>query len=176
MQPNAAHLALAQLERAWPGGVLVVTQNVDDLHERAGSRNLLHLHGELMRALCLACGASSPWADSLDADSICPRCAAGGRLRPDIVWFGEMPYRMDEVEAALGHCHLFVSIGTSGQVYPAAGFVASVRAAGDARTIELNVERSAVGAAFAEHRPGPAGETVPRLVDESADAGLLDSG
>ena len=154
-----------------------MTQNVDDLHERAGSRNLLHLHGELMRALCLACGASSPWADGLDADSVCPRCAAGGRLRPDIVWFGEMPYRMDEVDAALERCHLFVSIGTSGQVYPAAGFVAAVRAAGNARTIELNVERSAVGAAFAEHRPGPAGETVPRLVDELlADVGLLDSG
>lgn len=179
LRPNAAHLALARLERAWPGEVLVITQNVDDLHERAGSQNLIHLHGELMRALCLGCEASSPWAGDLSAGSICPRCGASGRLRPDIVWFGELPYRMDEVDRALARCSLFLSIGTSGQVYPAAGFAAAVRAAGDARTIELNVERSAVGAAFGEHLTGPAGETVPRLVEvllaEAGRSGPLDS-
>lgn len=175
VQPNAAHLALARLERHRPGEVLVVTQNVDDLHERAGSRNLIHLHGELMRALCLACRASSSWAEELGAGCVCPACGVAGWLRPDIVWFGEMPYRMDEVERALARCALFISIGTSGQVYPAAGFAAVVRAAGDARTIELNVERSAVGAAFAEHFPGPAGETVPHLVEMLlAEPGRLD--
>ena len=154
-----------------------MTQNVDDLHERAGSRNLLHLHGELMRALCLACGASSPWADSLDSDSVCPGCAAGGRLRPDIVWFGEMPYRMDEVDEALERCHLFVSIGTSGQVYPAAGFVASVRAAGNARTIELNSSARRWAQPSVNTGRGRPARRCRRLVDELlADVGLLDSG
>lgn len=166
VQPNAAHLALARLERAWPGPVLIVTQNVDDLHERAGSRQLIHMHGELLRVRCGGCGNSAAWVEDLGAASCCPGCARVGRLRPDIVWFGEMPYRMDEIYAALERCALFIAIGTSGQVYPAAGFVAAVRAAGDARTIEINLEGSAVSGAFAEHRHGPAGMLVPALVDE----------
>jgi NAD-dependent deacetylase len=166
VEPNAAHLALARLERAWPGEVLVVTQNVDDLHERAGSRNLIHMHGELMRALCLDCRGSSPWREDLGERSACPRCRAPGRLRPDIVWFGEMPYRMDEIYQALARCDLFLSVGTSGQVYPAAGFVEVVRDSGDARTVEINLEPSAVATGFAEHRTGPAGALVPAFVEE----------
>jgi NAD-dependent deacetylase len=166
IQPNAAHRALARLEREWPGEVLLVTQNVDDLHERAGSRNLIHMHGELMKALCLACHGSNPWTEDLGTGSACPSCGRAGRLRPDIVWFGEMPYRMDDIFDALMRCDLFLSVGTSGQVYPAAGFVEVVRDNGDARTIEINLEPSAVSTGFAEHRRGPAGELVPALVEE----------
>ncbi len=164
--PNAAHRALAELERRWPGSFLLVTQNVDDLHDRAGSRRLIHLHGELTRALCRDCGRSAAWADDLGAHSVCPHCGVAGRLRPDIVWFGELPYRMDEVYAALERCAVFVAIGTSGLVYPAAGFVEAARAAGAVRTIELNLEPSAVSSAFAERRHGPAAELVPALVRE----------
>lgn len=166
IRPNAAHLALARLEREWPGEVLVVTQNIDDLHERAGTRRLIHMHGELMRASCLACRASSPWPDDLTPASACPSCGREGRLRPDVVWFGEEPYRMGEILDALAACALFVAIGTSGLVYPAAGFVELVRDVGDARTIEINLEPSAVGSRFAERRTGPAGELVPALVEE----------
>lgn len=166
VRPNAAHAALARLEAGLPpGDLLVVTQNVDDLHERAGTGNLIHMHGELLRALCVACGRSAPWRDDLGPGPACPACGVRGRLRPDIVWFGEMPYRMDEIEAALAGCRLFVAVGTSGQVYPAAGFVRAARAAG-ARTVELNLEPSAAGALFDEGRHGPAGETVPALVEE----------
>lgn len=164
--PNRAHLALSELERRWPGEFLLVTQNVDDLHERAGSRRLVHLHGELMRALCRACGTSAAWDRDMGEESICQHCAVAGRLRPDIVWFGEMPYRMDEVYAALERCGTFVSVGTSGLVYPAAGFVAAARAAGAARTIEINLEPSAVSSAFTERRHGRAADLVPALVAE----------
>jgi NAD-dependent deacetylase len=165
--PNAAHLALAKLEAALPAGrMLLVTQNVDDLHERAGQKRLVHLHGEIMRARCLACGTSSAWCDDLGPSAGCPACATAGRLRPDIVWFGEMPFGMDEIEAALGGCDLFASIGTSGQVYPAAGFVEAVRARPGTTTIELNLEPSAASTLFHHHRPGPASVTVPAWVDE----------
>lgn len=166
VRPNAAHLALAELERALPGQVVLVTQNVDNLHERAGSRSVIHMHGELTRALCLGCRGSSAWEEDLGEESGCPHCKAMGRLRPDIVWFGEMPYRMDEIERALAGCSLFVAIGTSGQVYPAAGFVEMVRSMGEARTIEVNLERSAVSPRFHETRLGMAGQLVPRLVAE----------
>ncbi len=164
--PNPAHLALAELERRWAGGFVLVTQNVDDLHERAGSRRLIHLHGELARASCRGCARSSLWTGDLGAGSVCSLCGVVGRLRPDIVWFGELPYRMDEVYAALERCGIFVAIGTSGLVYPAAGFVEAARAAGAARTIELNLEPSAMSPAFAERRIGPAAELVPALVAE----------
>ncbi|MEK0082328.1 NAD-dependent deacylase [Benzoatithermus flavus] len=166
VRPNAAHRALARLEREWPGEVLVVTQNVDDLHERAGTRNLIHMHGELLRALCLACNDSMPWSEDLSPEAVCPSCGGKGGLRPDIVWFGEMPYRMDEIYDALTRCALFLSIGTSGQVYPAAGFVEVVRESGEAPTIEINLEPSATRSRFSEHRSGAAGELVPALVDE----------
>lgn len=166
VRPNAAHRALARLEQEWPGEVLVVTQNVDDLHERAGTKNLIHMHGELLRALCLVCSSSVPWTEDLSPEAVCPSCGREGGLRPDIVWFGEMPYRMDEIYAALARCALFLSIGTSGQVYPAAGFVEVVRESGEAPTIEINLEPSAVRSRFVEHRSGPAGELVPALVEE----------
>ena len=164
--PNPAHLALAELERRWPGEFLLVTQNVDDLHERAGSRRLVHLHGELMRALCTACGGSAGWEQDLSESSVCQGCGVAGRLRPDIVWFGEMPYRMEDVYGALERCGSFVAIGTSGLVYPAAGFVEAARAAGCMRTIEINLDPSAVTSAFVERRHGRAAELVPALVAE----------
>ncbi len=161
--PNAAHAALARLEAAWKGAFLLVTQNVDDLHDRAGSRKLLHMHGELLKARCLACRQVLPWPGDLDADHRCPVCAHG-RLRPHIVWFGERPLEMDRIYAALERCSLFVAIGTSGHVYPAAGFVEAVPPA--CRTVELNLEPSRVVDAFQEHRTGRATELVPAFVDE----------
>ena len=165
IRPNAAHEALARLERDWPGEVLLVTQNVDDLHDRAGSRRLVHMHGELLRALCQACGMSADWRLDLGPGSVCPGCGVAGRLRPDIVWFGEMTYRTDEIYQALAGCVLFVAVGTSGQVYPAAGFVREALAAG-ACTVELNLEPSAVSGAFDERRYGLASGLVPAFVDE----------
>jgi NAD-dependent deacetylase len=162
--PNAAHMALAELDAGWPGELLLVTQNVDDLHERGGSRRLLHMHGELKRALCTACGVAPPWPGPLSDAPPCPGCGVP-RLRPDIVWFGEMPYHMQQIEAAIAACDLFVSIGTSGAVYPAAGFVGLARAAG-ATTLELNLEPSAGTPMFDEARHGPAGVLVPAFVEE----------
>ena len=161
--PNAAHRALARLDREWPGDVLIVTQNVDDLHERAGAKRMLHMHGKLLSALCAACGARRSWSDDLPPGSVCAACDAPS-LRPDIVFFGEMPYRMERIEAALARADLFVSIGTSGAVYPAAGFVQIARQYG-AQTLELNLERSAGSASFDETRLGPAGELVPDWVE-----------
>ena len=163
-EPNAAHLALARLDRAWPGGLLIVTQNVDDLHERAGARRVLHMHGEHLNARCTHCDLRSRWREPLIDRPACPACGARS-LRPDVVWFGEMPYRMDEIYAALRAADLFVSIGTSGAVYPAAGFVRDARELG-ARTLELNLERSEGSAWFDESRLGPAGELVPAWVAE----------
>ena len=166
IQPNAAHRALAALEGRWPDPVLVVTQNIDDLHERAGSRAVIHMHGELLKARCTACAVTQPWRADLAGGHRCPGCGASDRLRPHVVWFGEMPLELDRIYGALETCALFVAIGTSGQVHPAAGFVEAVRAAGRAHTIELNLEPSAVSARFAEHRQGPAAALVPALVDE----------
>jgi NAD-dependent deacetylase len=163
VQPNAAHLALARLEREWPGELLLVTQNVDDLHDRAGSQKLLHMHGDLLKARCLACGAVHAWPGDLDHDSRCPDCGRGS-VRPHIVWFGELPLGMDRIYRALDRCDLFLAIGTSGHVYPAAGFVAAVGPR--ARTVELNLEPSLVASAFSEARTGKATELVPAFVDE----------
>jgi NAD-dependent deacetylase len=161
--PNAAHAALARLERAWPGEVLLVTQNVDDLHERAGSQGVLHMHGALRSALCAACGERLRWDGPLPPESICPVCACPA-LRPDIVFFGEIPYEMDRIEQALSRASLFVSIGTSGAVYPAAGFVRMARACG-AGTLELNLEPTAGSGWFDECRHGPASQLIPAWVD-----------
>lgn len=163
VEPNAAHLALARLDAAWPSELLLVTQNVDDLHERGGSKRLIHMHGELKRAWCRACDARHDWTAGLGDGPACPACGVRARMRPDIVWFGEMPYEMDAIEAAIARCDLFVSIGTSGVVYPAAGFVAWASAAG-ARTLEINLEPS--GGGFDAVRAGRAGELVPLWVDE----------
>jgi NAD-dependent deacetylase len=163
--PNAAHDAIARLDAAWHGDLLIVTQNVDDLHERAGATRLLHMHGQLKSAWCLACDARMPWAADLGSGPACPECGAAGTLRPDIVWFGEMPYDMDRIDRALSRADLFVSIGTSGAVYPAAGFVQTAKYHG-ADTLELNLEPSAGSWLFDETRLGPAGELVPAWVDE----------
>ena len=163
-RPNPAHAALARLDAAWPGELLIVTQNIDDLHERAGARRVLHMHGEGLSAWCTACDARLRWTGTLLDDPPCPSCGARA-LRPDIVWFGEMPYRMDEIFAALREADLFVSIGTSGAVYPAAGFVRQARECG-ARTLELNLERSQGSTWFHESRLGPASAVVPEWVEE----------
>ncbi|MEM6492675.1 MAG: NAD-dependent deacylase, partial [Pseudomonadota bacterium] len=139
VQPNAAHDALARLDAAWSGDLLVVTQNIDDLHERAGAKRLLHMHGELLKSRCGACAQIAVAPGDLDDASPCSACGALGRLRPHVVWFGEMPFGMDAIAETIEGCDLFVSIGTSGAVYPAAGFAAAARASG-ARTLELNLE------------------------------------
>ena len=157
-QPNPAHLALAKLDAEWakrPGhDLLIVTQNVDDLHERAGARRVLHMHGEHLNAWCTACDTRSRWTGALIDRPGCPACGEAA-LRPDVVWFGEMPYQMDTIYAALRDAHLFVSIGTSGAVYPAAGFVRDARSLG-AATLELNLERSQGSGWFDETRLGSA--------------------
>ena len=163
--PNAAHEALARLDAEWPGELLLVTQNVDDLHERAGAVRLAHMHGEHLKAWCTACDVRSDWLGGLSERPACPACGIAGQLRPDIVWFGEMPYRMDEIYRALNRADLFVSIGTSGAVYPAAGFVREARAAG-AATLELNMEPSQGTHWFGEARHGPASLLVPAWVDD----------
>lgn len=162
--PNSAHRALARLEDAIGSDLLVVTQNVDDLHERAGTRNLVHMHGELRRALCTWCGARPAWEGELIHRPPCPEC--GERmLRPDVVWFGEMPYELDRIEQAVVACDVFVSIGTSGAVYPAAGYSALASAFG-ARTVELNLEASDALVPFDDARVGRATELVPAWVEE----------
>ena len=163
--PNAAHAALARLERQHAGRVLIITQNVDDLHERAGSRHVLHMHGELKKARCGDCHTVFDWGVDMDVDTVCPACGRAGFMRPHVVWFGEMPFHMNRIAAELAACDLFVSIGTSGNVYPAAGFVADVRAQGRARTVELNLEPSDRADDFAEHLHGPATQVVPAFVD-----------
>lgn len=172
-QPNAAHHALARLDREWAReqgrDLLIVTQNVDDLHQRGGAQRVLHMHGQHLTAWCSACDVRSPWTGPLAQRPPCPACGAAA-LRPDIVWFGEMPYRMDEIYAALRKADLFVSIGTSGAVYPAAGFVRAARELG-IRTLELNLERSQGSEWFHETRLGPATQVVPAWVDEMLGGG-----
>ena len=165
VEPNAAHRALAQLEAGWNGGFLLVTQNVDGLHERAGSRNVIHMHGELDSGWCLACDRRFGWSGPMGEGARCPSCEVQGKVRPDIVWFGEMPYEMDRIEAALRDCDLFVSIGTSGAVYPAAGFVQTAKYVG-ARTLEINLEPSLGSLYFDERRFSPASVEVPKWVGE----------
>lgn len=165
LAPNAAHEALARLERALPGRFLLITQNVDNLHERAGSEAIIHMHGELLKARCCHCGQVSEVTSDLDQHSLCAACNQRGSLRPHIVWFGEVPLHMDDIYEALSHCTLFASIGTSGNVYPAAGFVEAANAAG-AHTIELNLEASRVRTAFRQHREGLASQLVPAWVEQ----------
>ena len=161
--PNPAHMALARLEREFCGDLLLVTQNVDDLHERGGSARVLHMHGALKSALCTSCETRSTWLGTMADRPPCPVCRAP-TLRPDVVWFGEMPYQMGRIYQALEACDLFVSIGTSGAVYPAAGFVQEARSSG-ARTLELNLEPSEGSRLFDESRHGPASLLVPQWVD-----------
>jgi NAD-dependent deacetylase len=165
VEPNAAHKALARLDAEWPGELLLVTQNVDDLHERAGSKRLLHMHGELTSGWCLACNERFGWQGPMGKGAACLQCKAAGQMRPDIVWFGEMPYGMDRIDEALRCADVFVSIGTSGAVYPAAGFVQTARYCG-ARTLEMNLDPSLGSSFFDESRIGAAGTLVPEWVDE----------
>jgi NAD-dependent deacetylase len=164
VRPNPAHEALARLEAAYGDELLLVTQNVDDLHERAGSERVLHMHGRLRAAWCTLCDARHDWDGPLGHRPPCPGCGGSG-LRPDVVWFGEIPYDMDEIHEALFDCDLFCSIGTSGQVYPAAGFV-QYALARRAETIELNLAASDASTDFHRSRRGPASELVPAWVEE----------
>ena len=161
--PNAAHEALANFEAVRPGEVMIATQNIDDLHERAGSRAVVHMHGELLKARCIACGKVTVWYDDLTGNEGCPICAIEGQLRPHVVWFGEMPLRLDAIYQVLAKCKVFVSIGTSGSVEPAASFVEEARRAG-AHTVELNLEPSQSANLFVERIYGPASQIVPELV------------
>lgn len=165
IQANAAHRALARLEQEFSGEFLLVTQNIDDLHERAGSKNLIHMHGELLKMRCSFSEQVFDIRGDLSTDMLCPCCGQAGRLRPHIVWFGEMPLKMDTIYRALAGCDLFLSIGTSGHVYPAAGFVEQARQAG-ARTVEINLEPSLVESSFDAHLYGKAGEVLPGFVED----------
>ena len=167
-RPNPAHFALARLEAELTergGNLTLVTQNIDDLHERAGSRCVWHMHGELLKARCQTCEGVAEWPDDLGLDDECPDCRQVGRLRPHVVWFGEMPLYMEEIYRALRRADLFVAIGTSGAVYPAAGFVAEARSLG-IRTCEINLEAADNSELFDESRYGPASRTAPAWVDE----------
>ncbi len=166
VEPHAAHHALARLERDLDGQVTIVTQNVDNLHERGGSQNIIHMHGELAKVRCLSCYQIFDWLEDCDQQTPCPLCSRAPALRPHIVWFGEMPFEMDRIERLLYECDLFISVGTSGNVYPAAGFVSAVRSRAVAHTIEVNLEPSEGASFFAEKRHGLAGDLVPLLVDE----------
>ncbi|TDR16323.1 Sir2 family NAD+-dependent deacetylase [Marinicella litoralis] len=161
--PNTAHMALAKVENR-SESFLLVTQNVDDLHHRAGSENLLHMHGELLKKRCVQCHEISSQQSDLTLESICGHCERVGTLRPHIVWFGEMPLYMDEIMLALMQCDLFVSIGTSGTVYPAAGFVEIANQSG-AHTVELNLEPSDQNSQFQQSIHGPASQVVPKFFE-----------
>ncbi|MEH6627379.1 MAG: Sir2 family NAD+-dependent deacetylase [Motiliproteus sp.] len=163
-QPNPAHQALAELEAMFSGQCLLVTQNIDDLHERAGSKNLIHMHGELLKARCINTEQVFAIEQDMDPSTPCPCCHQAGSLRPDIVWFGEMPMQMERIYQHLENCDLFISIGTSGAVYPAAGFVQAAEICG-AHTVELNLEPSKTQSTFSEQHYGPASEVVPSFVD-----------
>ena len=164
VEANAAHRAIARLQREHKGPVTLVTQNVDALHEKGGSPSVIHMHGRLAGALCAACDHRWEAPEEMLPGHPCPACGAPA-ARPDVVWFGEMPYHMDEIIEALSTCTLFAAIGTSGNVYPAAGFVQEAYRAG-AHTVEINLEPSAVVSDFAETRFGPATQTVPAWVAE----------
>lgn len=167
IKPNAAHFALARLQ-AVHRAVSIVTQNIDALHEAAGSTSVIHMHGELLKALCAHCAERVAWQDELSIATPCPNCARTEGMRPDVVWFGEMPYDMDRIAGLIEGCDLFISIGTSGHVYPAAGFVAEARAHG-AHTVELNLEPSEGASLFHEAIYGPATKIVPAYVERLLD-------
>ncbi|CAN5612263.1 NAD-dependent protein deacylase [soil metagenome] len=171
VEPNPAHLALGRLEEALGDDLFLVTQNIDDLHERGGSTRVTHMHGELRSALCRGCRQRTPWLEDLSDFPPCPRCGVA-ELRPDVVWFGEIPYDMELIQSELQRADLFVSIGTSGAVYPAAGFV-QYAAVHRARTLELNLVPSEGTSFFHESRNGPASVLVPAWVDEILAATML---
>ncbi len=159
--PNAAHRAIARLQQERADDVTLITQNVDNLHERAGSPQALHMHGELLKARCLACQEEISWREDIGPDSCCSLCGTAGRLRTAVVWFNERPRHLAEIAEALGRCRLFVAIGTSGSVYPAAGFIEQIKG----HSVELNLAPSAIASRFAERIYGPASRTVPRFIE-----------
>lgn len=165
VHPNPAHFALAELEKHQDIELLVITQNIDDLHERAGSKNVLHMHGELLKARCPISNQTTVWKEDLGSDVLCTCCQFPTRLRPHVVWFGEMPIGLDRIYHQLNHCDIFMAIGTSGHVFPAGGFVHEA-ASHDARTIELNLEPSEMQSEFGERYYGPASELVPEFLSE----------
>ncbi|STO54086.1 deacetylase of acetyl-CoA synthetase, NAD-dependent [Canicola haemoglobinophilus] len=165
IKPNAAHIALAKLEEKFGDNLLLVTQNVDNLHERAGSKNIIHMHGELLKVRCVFKDTVYNWDKDITYKDRCTCCSQPKKLRPHIVWFGEIPFEMERIYDALSECDYFISIGTSGNVYPAAGFVQEANQAG-AQTIELNLEPSLTGSAFKSSSYGKATEIVPKFVEE----------
>lgn len=165
VQPNAAHLVLAKLEQEFKGKLLVVTQNVDDLHERAGTKNLLHMHGELRKGRCSHSSRVYDLQQAFGSEYVCECCEPPQPIRPHIVWFGEIPLFMQQIEQALAQCDLFISIGTSGTVYPAAGFVELAKSFG-AQTVEINLEETSNKSQFDLHLKGKATELVPKIVND----------
>jgi NAD-dependent deacetylase len=166
VKPNAAHEALAKLESAWPGKVTLVTQNVDDLHQRAGSKNIIHMHGRLKEVRCVETGKVFQWEDELEVSDKCACCDKKGNLRPNIVWFGELPADLPRIFQALDTCDYFMSIGTSGNVYPAGGFAQHVQMRNsDTQLSEFNIDDSEITHLFQNHYKGPATETVPAFVE-----------
>jgi NAD-dependent deacetylase len=171
VQPNPAHLALARLGRRLQGRLFLCTQNVDPLHEKAGSAGVAHMHGELLRTRCESCDRA-PFADeSLHLDGV-PRCGCGARLRPHVVWFGEVPLGLPEIFAALNECDLFVTVGSSGAVYPAAGFVSHLRNVPNvrgqfARCVYVGLEKPENAHSFDECRLGKAGDLLPALFESA---------
>ncbi len=163
--PNHAHLALKKLQDHVGDHLTLVTQNVDDLHERAGFRHVIHMHGELLKKRCASCQTVADCREDLSEDSVCEACGSEGRMRPHIVWFGEMPLHMDEIHRALVQADVFIAIGTSGLVYPAAGFAEEAKAHG-ARCIEINLAGTEISPIFNEHYQGAATERVPELVEQ----------
>lgn len=164
VKPNAAHAALARLEAEHPDAT-IVTQNVDGLHEAAGAKRVIHMHGEMRKVFCMQCGERREWSGDLSVKTVCRACGTAGGVRPGVVWFGEMPYHMERIGGLLASCDHFISIGTSGNVYPAAGFVAQARAGG-AHTIELNLEPSEGASLFHDAIYGPASTVVPAYVEK----------
>ena len=165
IRPNLAHQALAKLEQEFSGKVVLVTQNIDNLHEQAGQKDVLHMHGEILKKRCQKTQIVSDCRENLLLDTHCECCQQAGNLRPHIVWFGEMPLYMDDIYSALSNCDLFVAIGTSGHVYPATGFV-EIAAQAKADTLEINLERSQVAGQFEQGLYGKASEQVPLWVEQ----------
>ena len=163
--PNPAHRALGRLEEKFPHSVSIVTQNIDNLHERGGSKRVIHMHGEILKGFCMFCREGFDIHGDLGVEDVCVHCNRPGGMRPDIVWFGEIPYRMEEIYGLIQECALFIAIGTSGNVYPAAGFVELARQSG-AHTLEVNLEPSSVKNSFSQHLYGLAGTIVPELVND----------
>lgn len=164
-KPNPAHLALAKLEQEYPGEVNIITQNVDTLHEKAGSQKVCHIHGQINQAVCLNCGNVLETWDDVDTQTVCPHCHVAGMMKPNIVFFGESLLYMDKAAHLLSNCDLFVSVGTSGVVYPAAGFVQTAKYRG-AETYEFNLEAASNNYLFDKHIYGKCGKTLPEFVDK----------